>query len=307
MKRIQENRAVSGPVLGLLFILLFIVSHRAKAQSSPIYDTMQKPLLVLRQFRFTEGPAVDKAGNIYFTDQPDNAIWKWDTGGKLSLFLTAAGRSNGMFFNKKGELITCADEHNQLWAITPSGKAHVLLDDFEGHRFNGPNDIWIDKNDGMYFTDPYYQRPYWQRKKPDTLIRGQRLYYLAKGRKKAQLVDSMLVKPNGIVGNNRVLYVSDMGQQTIFSYAWGPGGKLKNKKAFVKDLADGMTMDERGNLYLAGNGITIYAPSGEKIGHIDIPEKWTANLCFGGKNRNLLFITASEGIYVLPMKVHGLR
>src|SRR3990170_3339916 len=75
--------------------------------------------LISRQFSFTEGPATDKSGNVFFTDQPNNKIWKYDTKGKLTLFMDSAGRSNGMYFDKKGNLLSCADEHNQLWSISP--------------------------------------------------------------------------------------------------------------------------------------------------------------------------------------------
>src|SRR6266480_6368029 len=78
--------------------------------------------LVSKQFSFTEGPAVDKKGNIFFTDQPNDKIWKYDTDGKLSVFLDKTSRSNGMYFDHKGNLLTCADEKNEIWSISPSGK-----------------------------------------------------------------------------------------------------------------------------------------------------------------------------------------
>ena len=86
-----------------------------------------KPKLVSNQFEFTEGPAVDKQGNIFFTDQPNDKIWKFDTEGKLSLFLDKTGRSNGMYFDKKGNLITAADENNELWSISPDKKITIIM------------------------------------------------------------------------------------------------------------------------------------------------------------------------------------
>lgn len=122
---------------------------------------------VSNQFTFTEGPAVDKQGNIYFTDQPNDKIWKYGTDGKLAVFMDKTGRSNGLYFDKTGALIACADENNQLWSISPDGKHTVVLTDYQGRKLNGPNDLWIDPKGGIYFTDPYYQRDYWERKKPD--------------------------------------------------------------------------------------------------------------------------------------------
>ena len=165
---------------------------------------------VSNQFKFTEGPAVDKKGNIYFTDQPNDKIWKYDVDGKLSVFMDKTGRSNGLYFDKKGRLIACADEENQLWEITAKRKVKIILNEFEGQKLNGPNDLWIDKKGGIYYTDPYYQRDYWTRKKP--CIKSQNVYYLAKGNTKAVIADSLLMQPNGIVGmpDGTSLFVADI-------------------------------------------------------------------------------------------------
>ncbi len=90
---------------------------------------------VSKDFSFTEGPTPDKKGNIYFTDQPNNRIWKYDTKGNLSVFMENAGRSNGLFFDKKGRIISCADEKNELWAINTSNKkVTVLVDNIDGKK-----------------------------------------------------------------------------------------------------------------------------------------------------------------------------
>lgn len=293
--------------LALLCLLLVSINTFGQ-QSQTALAKDAKPTLISSQFSFTEGPAVDQEGNIFFTDQPNNKIWKYDIHGKLSVFLDPAGRSNGMYFDKAGNLITCADEKNQLWLISPKGKVTVLLKDFNGHQFNGPNDLWIDHKGGIYFTDPYFQRNYWQRKSPDPEIKGEKLYYLPKGKKEAILVDEDLKKPNGIIGENgKYLFVSDMGVGKIFRYSISSDGSLKDRQAFASDLADGMTLDNRGDLYLAGKGITVYDSLGKKIQHFDIPSAWTANVCFGGQKKDILFITASESVYILRMNVKGIE
>src|SRR6266516_4324351 len=115
-------------------------------------------------FQFTEGPAVDRQGNVYFTDQPNDRILKWSSAdSSISTFLQPAGRANGMYFDRQGNLIACADENNQLWSIAPSGKVAVLVKDYQGKLLNGPNDVWVRPDNGLYFTDPLYQRPYWKR------------------------------------------------------------------------------------------------------------------------------------------------
>ena len=265
------------------------------------------PKIVSRQFAFTEGPAVDKKGNIFFTDQPNNKIWEYDADGKLTLFMDSSGRSNGLYIASNGDIIACADENDELLSISPEHKVKVLLKNIDGRRMNGPNDLWIDLQGGIYFTDPYYQRPYWSRTKPD--IKGEKVYYLPKNKTTPIVVDSELVKPNGIVGtpDGKRLYVADIEANKTYSYRINGDGTLTDKKLFVELGSDGMTLDIRGNLYLTGNGVTVFDPSGTKIAFIPVPEKWTANLCFGGNKKNILFITASEAIYILPMRVKGVE
>lgn len=272
--------------------------------STILYAT-EKPVLLSRQFSFTEGPAADKKGNIFFTDQPNNKIWKYDTNGRFSIFLDDAGRANGLYFDNKGKLLACADANNQLWRIQPNGKVKVLVKDFNGYRLNGPNDVWVHPNGNIYFTDPFYQRSYWNERK-DT-ITSQDVYLLTKNGRQLIMVAQNLGRPNGIIGNKEILYVSDIKAGKIYKYRITHNGALTDKQLFVDAVADGMTMDEKGNVYLAGNGITIFNSHGNKIAHITIPEKWTANVTFGGKDHDLLFITASQGIYALKMKVKGVR
>jgi gluconolactonase len=262
------------------------------------------------QFTFTEGPAVDKQGNIYFTDQPNDKIWECSIRGDTvvaTVFMEKTGRSNGMYFDKEGNLVSCADEKNELWSIAPNKKITVLLNNFQGHAFNGPNDLWIDKDGGIYFTDPYYQRDYWERKKPD--LDRQNVYYLAKGKKQAVIADSLLLQPNGIVGtpDGSHLYVADIRDNKTYEYDIAAGGVLKNRRLFVPQGSDGMTLDEKGNLYITGRGVTIYDANGVKLGNIPVAASWVGNVCFGGKNRNILFITASESVYTLQMRVKGVE
>lgn len=278
---------------------------REEAQDSGLFAGSATPRLVAKQFKFTEGPAVDKAGNVYFTDQPNNKIWKYDTQGKLSVFMDPAGRANGMYFDRQGNLIVCADEKNQLWSISPDKKVTVLVEQPPGHRLNGPNDVWVAPNGGIYFTDPYYQRDYWSHTAPEQP--GQYVYYLAPGQHQPTVVETTLKKPNGLIGTHdgKTLYIADIGDNKTYRYQLGPGGALTNRQLFVSQGSDGMTLDERGNVYLTGKGVTVYSPTGQLLTHIDVPGEWTGNICFGGKDRKTLFITASEAVYVLPMRVRG--
>lgn len=298
----------------IIFILfLFIVTNLDAQDDKQIFDSLKLVMpganlvKVSGQFTFTEGPAVDKTGNIYFTDQPNDKIWKYDVNGKLSLFMDKTGRSNGLYFDSKGNIIACADNKDELWSISPERKVTVLLKNFEGHRFNGPNDLWIDRKGGIYFTDPYYQREYWNRTKPD--IEGQKVYYLAKGKKEATVVDDQLKQPNGIVGSpdGKTLYVADIGAGKTYKYNINKEASLSNRQLLFSQGSDGMTLDSQGNIYITGNGVSIYNRDGVKIGHIPVPAGWTANVCFGGKDRKTLFVTAMESIYTIKMNVKGVE
>ena len=287
-------------------LMLLSIAVTASAQTKPLFvqDSLK---LISAQFKFTEGASVDKQGNVFFTDQPNDKIWKYGIDGKLSLYMDKSGRANGTYFDKKGNLIVCADENNQIWSIDKNKKITVLFSDFEGKKVNGPNDIWLDAKGGIYFTDPYYQRDYWTRKSPE--IDAQRVYYLPKGEKTAIVVANDVLKPNGIVGtpDGKFLYVADMKANKTYRYTIQPDASLINQTLILNQNSDGMTLDSNGNIYVTGKGVNIYKPTGEQIGHIDVPEEWCGNICFGGKGRNTLFITASKSLYSIPTTAKGVE
>jgi gluconolactonase len=256
-------------------------------------------------FKFTEGPATDAQGNVLFTDQPNNRILKWSADGKLSTFMEPAGRSNGLCFDRRGNLWACADEKNELWRIDPEGKTTAVVKDYQGKRLNGPNDLWIRADGGVYFTDPLYKRAYWNDASVERTPEA--VYYLSPDAKKLIRVADDLKKPNGIIGtpDDKILYIADIGTGKTYAYDIRPEGTLANKKLFCSLGSDGMTIDQRGNVYLTGRGVTVFDKTGKQIEHIDVPEPWTANVCFGGKDRQTLFITASKGLYAIHMNVKG--
>jgi gluconolactonase len=256
-------------------------------------------------FKFTEGPTCDKEGNVYFTDQPNNRIMKWSVDGKLSEFLNPAGRANGMFFDGRGNLLACADEKTELWSITADGEHVVLAKEFEGVSLNGPNDVWVRSDGSLFFTDPFYKRPWWNYDKPPQGT--EQVYFLSADRKTLKRVTTDLVQPNGIIGtpDGKTLFVADIRASKTYAYDIQPDGTLTNKRLRCELGSDGMTLDADGDLYLTGKGVFVFDKNGKQIEHIEVPEPWTANVSFGGKDHRTLFITASKGFYAIKTRVKG--
>jgi len=251
-------------------------------------------------FLFTEGPACDAEGNVYFTDIPNERIHKWSVDGKLSTFREKSGGANGLYFDRQGNLLACEGGSRRLTSISPDGKVTLLADGYQGKKLNSPNDLWIDPKGGVYFTDPRYGNQ--EGLEQD----GFHVYYLPPDRKGLVRVLDDLVKPNGVVGtaDGKLLYVADAGDSKTYVYRIRPDGSLADRKLIAPIGSDGMTLDERGNLYLTRGAVHVYGPRGEKLATIEVPEA-PANVCFGGKERRTLFITARKGLYAVRMNVRG--
>lgn len=208
-------------------------------------------------FGFTEGATTAPNGDVYFVDQNNNKILKWDvTASKLSTFLEPSGRANGQYFDGKGNLISCADERNELWSIAPNGTHTVLISalGYQGKPLDGPNDVWVRPDGGIYVTDPMYARTWWDPAvtRPSQSVRS--VYYLDPGHKTLTRVADFTM-PNGIVGtpDGKTLYVSDINARQILAFDIQPDGGLTNKRLICNFGSDGMTIDDRGNLYLSAN------------------------------------------------------
>ena len=251
-------------------------------------------------FRFTEGPAADALNNIFFTDIPNNRILKWSPDETLSTFRQNAGGANGLYFDRKGNLLVCEGSGQRLVSMAPDGTISVLADKYQGKPFNSLNDLWIDPKGGIYFTDPRYGNR-------DNLPQdGEHAYYLTPdGKKVVRVIDDM-VRPNGLIGtpDGKRLYVTDNGGRKTFAYTINADGTLANKTLFCAEGSDGMTIDNQGNVYLTTSVVAVYNPAGKKIEEITIPEH-PANVTFGGPNRKTLFITARTSLYSVPMQVTG--
>lgn len=255
-------------------------------------------------YAFTEGPAVAKDGKVYFTDQPNDRIYVWDEKKGVSVWADETERSNGMYFNADNQLVSCADLHNRIVVFDKNKEMTVVHENYDGKHLNGPNDLWITPNGGIYFTDPYYHRNYWAEGHSEVQdVRG--VYYLSPEGKIIRVIDDYK-QPNGLIGtpDGKILYVADINDRKIWKYDIQPDGTLTNKTFFAPNGSDGMTIDNKGNVYLTMGKVWVYSPQGELIEEIELPES-PSNICFGGKKRNILFITARTSVYTLKMKVKG--
>lgn len=284
----------------VILLLLTAITNAADVNNLSVVARDAEVKKLVGGFKFIEGPAADAQGNIFFSDIPNNRIHKWSLDGKLSTFRENSGGANGLYFDKNGNLLACEGGGRRLVSIDPNGNVTVLADKYQEKPFNSLNDLWPDPKGGIYFTDPRYGN------RDDMQQDGEHVYYLTPDRKKVIRVIDDMVRPNGVIGtpDGKLLYVADHGGRKTFVYTINKDGTLSDKKLFTPKGSDGMTIDNEGNIYLTTNAVEVYSKTGRKIETITVPEI-PANVCFGGKDKKTLFITARTSLYSLQMKVKG--
>lgn len=257
-------------------------------------------------FKFTEGPAVDAEGNVYFSDIPNSHIWIWTTADSLVLFREESNGSNGLYFDKNQNLLACEGYASQISLTTPKGDYQVIASSYEGKAFNATNDLWPDEKGGVYFTDPQYGGDLEHLNQG-----GMHVFYLHPDHQQISKVCDDLTRPNGIIGtpDGKTLYVSDRGAGKTYSYTMQEDGSLTNKTLFIEEGSDGMTLDQEGNVYITTKDksqVDVFSKTGDLLQSIEIPEAPT-NVCFGGKNRDQLFITAQSSLYRIGLNRKGVN
>ncbi len=255
-------------------------------------------------FAFTEGPAVDAEGNVYFSDIPNNKILKWTTDGKLETVRENSGGANGLFFDARGNLLACEGGNRRITSMDKEGNITVITGEYKRKKYNQTNDLWIHPSGGIYFTDPAYGRS-----EEEIEQDGMHVYYITPDRRKVIRVCECMKRPNGIIGtpDGKTLYVTDHGGGMTWKFRISQDGTLNYKTGFVRMGCDGMTMDEKENVYLTNlesNSIDVYSPEGFLVQSIKVPER-PANVCFGGEDLQTLFITAQTSLYSIRMHVKG--
>ena len=257
-------------------------------------------------FEFTEGPTSDRDGNVFFTDQPNNRILKWSVDGTLSTFLQPAGRSNGMYFDAGGNLLACADEKTELWSIAPDGTHTVLARAFDGQAAQRPERcLGAAGRRALLHRSVLQARLVGLQHAPA----GQRAGLLPVRRSQDAGAGHRPISSSPTASSARRTAgrcsspTSAPARPTRFDIQ--PDGSLTNRRLRCELGSDGMTLDTEGNLYLTGQGVSVFDPNGKKIEQIDVPEPWTANVSFGGRDHQTLFITASKGLYAIRLRVRG--
>ena len=256
-------------------------------------------------FKFTEGPAADGDGNVYFTDIPNDRIHKVDADGKLSKVLEKSEGCNGLMLDARGRLVACQGGANRLVSIDlETKKVAVLSDASDGKPLGTPNDLVIDRTGGVYFTAPDVSS----------------VFYLPPAGKAVRLLDG-LARPNGVLlsPDEKTLIVLPSGSADVLAYPIerpGTVGKAKvlckleqNPKQPNRLGGDGLTVDTRGNLYLTKpslKAIQVVSPEGKTLGLIEFPED-PSNCTFGGKDMKTLYVTAQSSLYAVKMDVVGHR
>jgi gluconolactonase len=246
-------------------------------------------------YQFAEGPVNSPDGSVYFSDIKTGRIYIWNLDGTVNMYVEGLNAPNGLAFDSQGTLVVCEGGNGRLIAIDSKGIVSVVADQYNGVRFNEPNDLWIDPQGGIYFTDPSYNLPVVQE--------GEGVYYISPDHSQVIRVINNLVKPNGIDGSKdgKKLYVSDWGGGQTFVYNINPDASLSDPQLFIASGSDGLTLDPSGNLYLTTpNQVSIYDAARKLLQKIPTPENPT-NVAFAGTDGQILFITARTAVYTVQM------
>lgn len=264
---------------------------------------------VAGDLNFTEGPACDRQGRLYFTDVPKSRILRLEDDGTLAEFLAPSGRANGTMWNGAGELVACQME-GRVVVISSAGELLRTLTESPpgGGRYNAPNDLVVDRTGGVYFSDPRLP----VRNEPDNSA----VYWAsADGATVRRLVEGLKM-PNGVIlsPDESTLYIVPTFQPEIMAYPVTAPGELGPGRVFALieqppgksgTGGDGLTLDEAGRLYVATNlGIQIFSPAGENLGYLRFPEQ-PSNATFGGPDGKTLYVTARKSVYAVALGTRG--
>jgi len=281
----------------MLSALIFTGLNSASAADKiPGVGPMGEVKKVHGNLQFTEGPAADPDGNLYFTDIPNNKIHKVDAEGKVTLFADDTGGANGLMFGPDGRLYACQGRNRKVVAYdVNTGRWEMAAEDI------ACNDLVVRPDGRMYVTEPDEHR-----------------VWLVTPHKRWMLVDTSIERPNGVVltPDQSQLIVADTKGRTAFIFRIEPDGKLSHRQPYFnyhlpdpmrKSGADGMTVDEKGRLYVTtAAGLQVFDQAGRVNAIIPKPQPaWLSNVCFGGKDLDTLYVTCGDKVYSRKTKTKG--
>jgi len=291
---------------------------RNEVEFSKVVSPASKLKKLAGGMKFTEGPVWISSGNgcLIFTDIPNNELKKWSVEAGLATFRAPDSRFpdlncyNGNTLDREGRLLTCGHGARCVTRTEKDGTVITLVDHYDGKKLNSPNDIVVKSDGAIYFTDPDYGIDPKQREQP-----GNYVFRLNPSTGELLPVVKDFLEPNGLCfsPDEKKLYVDDssLEKHNVWVFDVQPDGTLQNGKAFCvihEGAPDGMRCDAEGRLYSTSEiGVQVFAPDGALIGKILVPEKATANLCFGDADHKTLYITATASLYSIRLAVAGAR
>jgi gluconolactonase len=274
-------------------------------------------------FRWAEGPVYFRDGGyLVWSDIPNNRMLRWlEEDGHVSVFRPHSNYSNGNTRDREGRLLTCEHDARRVTRTELDGRITVVMDSFDGKKLNAPNDIVVASDGAIWFTDPGYGIDGEYEGHTDKFELGTNVYRVDPKTGRATVVVDDFTRPNGLAfsPDEKLLYIVDSGAThggpahiRVFDVV---ANKLRKSRVFADDFSpgftDGMRVDVKGNVWCsmgwadpAEDGVRCYAPDGDMIGKVHLPET-CANLCFGGKKRNRLFMCGSTSIYALYVDIQG--
>ena len=271
-------------------------------------------------FRFTEGPCwFGDHNHLLFVDVPGNKIIKWsEDSGEISTYRDPSQHANGLTRDRQGRLITCEGGSRRVTRTEFDGTVTILCDKVDGKRLNSPNDLVVHPDGGIWFTDPDYGLHSYLMGTPGESEVPQRVYRIDPNTGKVKVMADDPKRPNGLCfsPDYSLLYVVDskLPWKEMYVYDVIDGERLSKARIFIPQLssfADGIRCDIEGNVWSSAgwggpgsNGVHVYAPDGDLIGKIHLPEV-CANVCFGGYRKTRLFMAASQSLYAVYTNTQG--
>ncbi len=292
---------------------------------------------------FTEGPVWHPSGNVYFSDIANNRIMRLDANGELHIFRVPSGRSNGLLFDHQGRLLACEggglDSNRRVTRTELNGTITVLADHYQGKKFNSPNDLTIDSQGRIYFTDPRYRDRSGMEQLDEEGKEIEGVYRIDDVGKVVRIITHEVHRPNGIAlsPDEKYLYVADNvndgpnegvgGNRKLWRFTRNKDGSvdLKSQKLLfdwgTDRGPDGMAVDQKGRLYVAAGfnfpklpaettkkykaGIYVLSPEGKLLEFIPVPIDMITNCTFGGPDLRTLYITAGHKLWSIRTNTPG--